>query len=55
MARTRSFDPEQVLQQAMMLFWQQGFERLSMEQLVKHLGVNRYSLYETFGNKQALF
>jgi len=55
MARTRSFDPEQVLQQAVMLFWQQGFERLSMEQLVKHLGVNRYSLYETFGNKQALF
>ena len=55
MARTKTFDPDQVLQQAMLLFWREGFRQLSMDSLVQKLGVNRYSLYHTFGNKQAFF
>ena len=55
MARTKSFDPAQVLHQAMLLFWREGFRQLSMENLVQKLGVNRYSLYQTFGNKQDFF
>ena len=55
MARTKAFDPDQVLQQAMLLFWREGFRQLSMDSLVQKLGVNRYSLYQTFGNKQAFF
>ncbi|MCD8521144.1 MAG: TetR/AcrR family transcriptional regulator [Saccharospirillaceae bacterium] len=55
MARTKTFDPAQVLQQTMLLFWREGFRQISMERLVQTLGVNRYSLYQTFGNKQQLF
>lgn len=55
MARTKTFDPAQVLHQAMLLFWREGFRQLSLENLVQKLGVNRYSLYQTFGNKQEFF
>jgi TetR/AcrR family transcriptional repressor of nem operon len=55
MVRTRQFDPDKTLHKAMMLFWANGFINLSMEQVVKGTGVNRYSLYEEFGNKEAIF
>ena len=55
MARTREFDPENALDSAMALFWRQGFAGTSVAQLVDETGVNRHSLYETFGDKQALY
>lgn len=55
MARTRSFDPDQALDRAMTLFWQRGYAGTSVAQLVEETGVNRHSLYETFGDKRALY
>jgi TetR/AcrR family transcriptional regulator, transcriptional repressor for nem operon len=55
MARTRNFDPDEALDRAMTLFWQRGYAATSVAQLVERTGVNRHSLYETFGDKQALY
>jgi len=55
MARPKAFDETVALEKAMELFWQQGYHATSYGQLVAHMGVNRASLYNTFGDKQALF
>ena len=55
MPRTKEFDPEVVLEQAMELFWEQGFEATSAQDLVDHTGLNRSSLYNTFGSKHELY
>ncbi|RTE08878.1 TetR/AcrR family transcriptional regulator [Paenibacillus whitsoniae] len=55
MARPREFDQEAVLDKAMELFWQKGYERTSIQDLVAHTGVHRGSLYDTFGDKNQLF
>lgn len=55
MARPKAFQEEEVLDRAVDLFWQRGFHSTSIAQLVEHLGINRASLYDTFGGKEALF
>ena len=55
MARQKEFDKEEVLEKAMDTFWRFGFEGTSMQSLVKNMGINRSSLYETFGDKHSLF
>lgn len=55
MARPLAFDPQKKLHKAMMLFWRKGYEATSMQDLVDELEINRYSIYNTFGDKQALF
>jgi TetR/AcrR family transcriptional regulator, transcriptional repressor for nem operon len=55
MARSKEFDREQVLERAMELFWSRGFEATSIGDLTEHLGIGRQSLYDTFGDKHALY
>ncbi len=55
MARPKEFDPDQALDAAMQCFWEHGFEATSMSVLTKRTGVQKASLYATFGDKQALF
>lgn len=55
MARPREFDQEVVLRRAMELFWEQGYQATSLDDLVTHLGIGRASLYGTFGSKHELF
>lgn len=55
MPRTKQFCEEEVLNKAMVLFWEKGFHATSMQDLVSNLGINRASLYDTFGGKEALF
>jgi TetR/AcrR family transcriptional repressor of nem operon len=55
MARPKQFDHEAVLDQAMRLFWQQGYAGTSIQDLVEATGINRASMYGTFGDKQHLF
>lgn len=55
MARSKEFDVNQVLRKAMELFWRQGYEKTSMQQLVDHMGIHRRSIYDTFGDKRTLF
>lgn len=39
----------------MELFWEQGFEAASLTEIVDAAGLNKSSLYNTFGSKEALF
>ena len=55
MPRTKQFDRDKVLKKAMDLFWKQGFHATSIQDLVNHLGINRASMYDTFGGKDQLF
>lgn len=55
MPRAKEFDPDEVLEQAMELFWEHGFEATSAQDLVDCTGLNRSSLYNTFGSKQQLY
>lgn len=55
MARSKEFEENEVLDKAMRLFWEQGYEKTSMTELVEHMGIHRRSLYDTFGDKHNLF
>lgn len=55
MPRTKQFNEEEVLAKAMELFWKKGYNGTSIQDLVDHLGINRASLYNTFGGKDSLF
>lgn len=55
MARKKEFDEMDVLNRAMEIFWRQGYEGTSIQDLVEQMGINRGSLYGTFADKRALF
>jgi TetR/AcrR family transcriptional repressor of nem operon len=55
MARPKAFDPERALPKAMNLFWRLGYEHTSVEDLMREMGIARQSLYDTFGDKRALY
>lgn len=55
MARPRTFEEDTVLDAAMNTFWQKGFEATSIQDLVRETGLNRASMYASFGDKKALF
>lgn len=53
--RPRSFDRERALQRAMEVFWRQGYETTSLNDLTATMGINPPSLYAAFGDKEKLF
>jgi AcrR family transcriptional regulator len=55
MGRHREFDLESVLDAAVNVFWEHGYEGASMADLVSATGVAAPGLYAAFGNKQSLF
>lgn len=55
MPRVKQFNEDEVLHKAMELFWKKGYNATSMQDIVTCLGINRGSLYDTFGGKQNLF
>jgi TetR/AcrR family transcriptional regulator, transcriptional repressor for nem operon len=54
-ARTKEFDPTRALAKAMAVFWRHGYERASMDLLLREMGIAKQSLYDTFGDKRALY
>ena len=55
MTRQKEFNREEVLHRAMEVFWARGYEGTSVQDLVKNMGINRQSIYDTFGDKHSLF
>lgn len=55
MARPKEFDQNEALGNAIRLFCQQGFAATSTDELMRVMDVGRQSMYDTFGDKRALF
>jgi TetR/AcrR family transcriptional repressor of nem operon len=55
MARPREFEPDAVVERAMQVFWANGYESTSLDDLCDATSLNRSSLYSAFGDKRALF
>ena len=55
MPRNKTFNQFDAVKNAVSLFWEHGFHKTSIQDLVKNLGINRASLYDTYGDKEGLF
>lgn len=55
MGRSREFDPERALEAAMEVFWTHGYRNTSVDDLLSAMKINRWSMYQTFGDKPQLF
>jgi len=55
MASPPHFDQHQVVQRATRQFWRYGYAGTSVQDLVEVTGINRASMYGTFGDKRGLF
>jgi TetR/AcrR family transcriptional repressor of nem operon len=55
MPRAPSYDRTRVLDQAVRVFWEKGYAGTSIRDLVEATGVQRYGLYESYGDKHGLF
>jgi len=53
--RPREFDPDQVLDAAMAVFWKNGYAGTGLAELESATKLGRQSLYGAFGDKRALF
>lgn len=53
--RPRAFDIEESLEKALEVFWRNGYDGTSLSDLTEAMGINKPSLYATFGNKEQLF
>ena len=55
MARKKAYTEEEVIEKAMNLFWRNGYETTSMQMLEKEMGINKFSIYASFGSKNGVF
>lgn len=55
MPRLEEFNREYAVRQAMDVFWKKGFNGTSMQDLVEATGLNRSSIYNSFGSKLKLY
>lgn len=53
--RKLEFEPEEVLHNAMLVFWRKGYAATTYADLVRETGVHRYGLYKVLGNKDQAF
>lgn len=52
--RYKEYNKNAVLEKAIRLFWRNGFNGCSINDLVEATGVNRFSLYHEFGSKEGI-
>lgn len=54
MPRQKKYNEDEVIEKAMHLFWRYGYETTSTRMLEKAMGINHFSIYSSFGNKQGV-
>lgn len=55
MARPRQFNREESLKNAMVVFWEKGYEATSTDDLIDAMGIGRQSMYGAFSDKHKLY
>jgi TetR/AcrR family transcriptional repressor of nem operon len=55
LARPRKFSRQELLEKAIDVFWEKGYEATTTQDLQERLGIHPGSLFGTFGDKQSLF
>ncbi|AKK01015.1 MULTISPECIES: TetR/AcrR family transcriptional regulator [Pseudomonas] len=55
MSRPQTFNTQEALHKAMVVFWRKGYEATSITDLLGATGLSKSSLYATFGGKRELF
>jgi TetR/AcrR family transcriptional repressor of nem operon len=55
MPRPRQFDPEALLEAAMLIFWEKGYAATSIRDIVEKTNVNQFGIYSIYGDKHGLF
>jgi AcrR family transcriptional regulator len=55
MGRPRNFEVETALENAMLVFWEKGYDGASLTELTEAMNMSRPSMYAIFGNKEELF
>lgn len=55
MPRSKTYSEDIVLERAMQVFWNNGYEATSVRMLEKEMGINQFSIYSSFSNKKNLF
>jgi len=55
MPRKKEYTEDEVIKKAMHLFWKNGYETTSMKMLEQEMGVNKFSIYSSFGSKDGVF
>lgn len=55
MPRNKSYNTDEVLEKAMHVFWNNGYEQTSVRMLEKEMGINQFSIYSSFTSKHNLF
>lgn len=55
MARPFQFDKAEILEKAMLLFWENGYMNTSFQDIVDRLELSRSSIYNSFSDKRILF
>ncbi len=53
--RPREFDPDEVVDRAMNVFWSNGYHGTSLPDLLKATKLSRGSLYAAYGDKRGIF
>ncbi|MCF6289284.1 MAG: TetR/AcrR family transcriptional regulator [Proteobacteria bacterium] len=53
--RPRKLEPEAILEIAMGVFWEKGYEATSIADILRATGLHKGSLYQTFADKKSLF
>lgn len=52
--RYKEYNANRVLEKSIPLFWSKGFNGCSINEIVEATGVNRFSLYHEFNNKEGI-
>jgi len=55
MARPKEFDESAAIDAAVLRFWDRGYDATSVRDLAQAMGISGPSMYNTFGDKRALF
>ncbi len=55
MSRKKSYSEDEVIEKAMYTFWKNGYKATSVRMLEKEMGINQFSIYASFKDKDGVF